>query len=107
MSYPNRPEAAAVSHLLATPSIADRCASHVDGDAVDWTGIFAEAETMSGGEQLLVRIASDLATREGTVALSELSERLARPTFDRVLEALELARGDDVVRYAEVLRQAA
>ena len=75
--------------------------------AIDWSGLFAEAESMSGGEQLLVSVASDLATREGTVALWELSERLARPTFDRVLEALELARGDQVTRHLEPVLNAA
>lgn len=98
MTDPNQPEAAAVRHILASPTIASRCEPYLAGDAIDWTGLFAESESMSGGEQLLVSVASDLATREGSVALWELSERLARPTFDRVLEALELARGDEVTR---------
>ena len=51
-------------------------------------------------------IASDLARKDGTVALWELSERLARPTFDRVVEALELARGDRVSQL-HVLQNAA
>ena len=101
------PEAAAVRHILTSPSIADRCAPYVTVDAVDWYGIFDEAEAMSSGEQLLVRVASDLETREGTVALWELSERLARPTFERVLEALELARGGVVAAPGEALRAAA
>ena len=62
---------------------------------------------MSGGEQLLVRVASDLSTKEATVAVWEPSERLGRPTFDRVLEALELARGDRVAKHLEVLPVAA
>ena len=107
MTYPNRPAATAVLHILTTPSIADRCAPHVTAEGVDWYGLFGEAQTMSGGEQLLVQIASDLEAREGNVSLWELSERLARPTFDRVLEALELSRGDEEVRDARVLRRAA
>jgi hypothetical protein len=98
MTQSNRPEATAIRHILSSPSIASRCAPYLAGDAIDWSGLFAEAETMSGGEQLLVNVASDLATRERTVALWELHERLARPSFDRVLEALELARGDQVTR---------
>ena len=107
MTYPNRPAVAAVVHILTSPSIADRCAPYLTGDGVDWYGLFREAETMSGGEQLLVQVASDLEAREGKVSLWELSERLARPTFDRVLEALELSRGDEAVRETPVLSRAA
>jgi hypothetical protein len=108
MTYdPSRPETAAVRHILTSPTIASRCAPYLAGDAIDWTGLFAESESMSGGEQLLVSVASDLATREGSVALWELSERLGRPTFDRVLEALELARGDQVTRQLEPVLRAA
>ena len=104
---PSQPEAAAVRHILTSPTIASRCAPYLAGDAIDWTGLFAESASMSGGEQLLVSVASDLATREGSVALWELSERLGRPTFDRVLEALELARGDQVTRQLEPVLRAA
>lgn len=106
MERESSPEAIAIRHILTSPSIVHRCAPYVAGPGIDWSGLFTEAESMSGGEQLLVRVASDLATREATVAVWELSERLGRPTFDRVLEALELARGDHVARL-EVLPKAA
>ena len=107
VTYPNEPEAAAVRHILTSPTIASRCTPYLAGRLDRLGGLFTEAESMSGGERLLVSAASDLATREGTVALWELSERLARPTFDRVLEALELARGDQVTRRLEPVSRAA
>ena len=107
MIHTDRPETEAVRHVLSSPTIASRCAPYLLGAEIDWTGLFAEAETMSGGERLLVAVASDLATKERSVALWELSERLARPTFDRVLEALELARGDRATEHLSALRPAA
>ena len=101
------PEAAAVRHILTSPSIAQRCAPYLSASEIDWTGVFSEAESMSGGEQLLVRAAHDLAAREATVAVWELPERLGRPTFDRVLEALELARGDRITPRFEAVPKAA
>ena len=65
MTYPNEPEAAAVRHILTSPTIASRCTPYLAGDSIDWAGLFAESESMSGGERLLVSAASDLATREG------------------------------------------
>jgi hypothetical protein len=62
---------------------------------------------MSTGEQLLVKLASDLDARESGVTVWELSQRLGRPTFDRVLEALELVRGDRVAHRLEALPDAA
>ena len=107
MTYIHGPGTAAARHVLSSPTIASRCAPYLSGEAIDWSGLFAEAETMSGGEQLLVSVASDLARRQCSVALWELSERLARPTFDRVLEALDVARGDAVPGQPRVLAHAA
>jgi hypothetical protein len=88
------PEHAAVVHLLTSPRLAARGAPYVRADGVDWAGLLAEAETMSGGEQLLVRIAYDLWEAKGVVGIWELPRRLDRTSFERVLDALELCRGD-------------
>ena len=50
-------EYAAVRHILASPTIAGRTAPYIGGDDFDWGGLLVEAETFSGGESLLVRIA--------------------------------------------------
>jgi hypothetical protein len=88
------PEYGAVRHLLASPLIASRCAPHIGAGGFDWTALLGEAETMSGGEQLLVRIAHDLWENEGGVRLCELTRRLDVSNFQRVLEALALCRSD-------------
>jgi hypothetical protein len=49
---------------------------------------------MSGGEQLVVRIAHDLWEANGVVGIWELPRRLDRANFERVLDALELYRSD-------------
>jgi energy-coupling factor transporter ATP-binding protein EcfA2 len=107
MTHTDRPEAAAVRHVLSGPTIASRCEPYLSGEEIDWNGLFAAAETMSGGERLLVSVASDIATKQSSVALWELTERLARPTFERVLEALELARGDGLADPLRALPRAA
>ncbi len=93
-TQPRRPEHAAVRHILSSPSIAARCAPHVGEDDVDWPAVLAAAETMSGGEQVLVGVALDLWESEGVVGVWELPERLDRGNFQRVLEALGLCRGE-------------
>ena len=94
LSELERPEHAAVVHLLTSPRLATRCAPHLSEDGVDWAAILAEAETMSGGEQLLVRIAYDLWEAKGVVGIWELPRRLDRASFERVLAAFELCRSD-------------
>ncbi len=37
-----------------------RCRPYIGADDVDWLGLLAEAETMSGGAQVLIRLAFDL-----------------------------------------------
>jgi|SRR5437899_9503639 len=101
------PEYAAVRHILTSPPLAARCAPHIGGDDFGWNGLFAEAETMSGGEHLLVRIAYDLWHAQGVVGIWELPRRLDRRSFERVLEALELSRGNLIVGGLEMLPDAA
>ena len=96
------PEYAAVLHLLTAPALRPRTAAYViDGD-FDWPGLLAEAETMSGGETLLVRIANELWSASKDVGLWELPRRLDAPSFARVLEALQICRGTNVLRPAAV-----
>ncbi len=52
--------------------------------------LLQEARGLSGGENLLVRIALDLWNQSGAVSLSEVVERLDSPAFDNVIAALKL-----------------
>ena len=87
-------EHAAVRHILTAPAIAGRTARYVGADDIDVAGLLTETTTMAGGEALLVRIAVELRSAEKTTGLWELPRRLDRGNFDRVLEALAIARGE-------------
>jgi ABC-type uncharacterized transport system ATPase subunit len=87
-------EHAAVRHILTSPAIADRTASYIGENDIDWHGLIAEAQSMSGGEQVLVSIAYDLWEPRGIVGVWDIARRLDRPNFERVIEALVLLRGD-------------
>lgn len=87
------PEYTAVRHILSSPAIAARCAPYIGDEDFDWVGLSAAAQAMSGGEQLLVRIAQDLWEANGKVGVSELPRRLDPTNFGRVLDALALCRG--------------
>jgi hypothetical protein len=89
-----RNEHAAVRHILSAPAIAGRTARYVGADDIDVAGLLAETPTMAGGEALLVRIAIELWSAEKSAGLWELPRRLDRRNFERVLEALEIARGE-------------
>jgi ABC-type uncharacterized transport system ATPase subunit len=84
---------AAVLHVLTAPQIARRVVPYVDGDEIDFAGLAVEAETMSGGEALLVHIARDLWTAERTVGVVDVARRLDASGFARVVQALTIARG--------------
>jgi ABC-type uncharacterized transport system ATPase subunit len=86
-------ELAAVLHVLSAPTVWRRAEPYVGRDAIDWAGLRAEAQTMSGGEQVLVRIADELWHAEKVTGLWELTRRLDAKSFERVVEALRLARG--------------
>jgi len=88
------PDYAAVRHILSSPAIAGRTAPHIREDGFDWYPLLLEAETMSTGERLLVRIAYDLWHTDGEVALWEVPGRLGPSGFRRVLQALEVSRGE-------------
>lgn len=85
---------AAVRHILAAPGIETRARRHTTGAGVDWPALLAEAETMSGGERLLVSVAHDLWAAGGTVPLQDVAERLGPASFERVVDALRIWRGD-------------
>jgi hypothetical protein len=86
-------EYGAVVYILGAPSIWARTSRYVGRDDFDWSGLLAEAETMSGGEALLVRVAYELWNAEKTVGLWEIARRLDPRAFARVLEALAMCRG--------------
>ena len=84
----------AVRHILTSPSIASRTARYVGNDDFDWNGLLIEAQTMSMGEGVLVRIAHDLWEANGVVAGWELARRLDRRALHRVVEAFYICRGE-------------
>jgi hypothetical protein len=88
----------AVRHLLAAPGIAQRTDRYIRADDFDFAGLAHESKTMSGGEALLVRIAHGLWHAEHSAGLWEVVRRLDSAGFERVLEALRIARGDAWMR---------
>jgi ABC-type iron transport system FetAB ATPase subunit len=84
----------AVRHILTSPPIAARTAPYIADDDFDWQGLIAEAQSMSGGEQVLVRTAYDLWEANGVVGVREIARALDRHNFKRVIEALVICRGD-------------
>lgn len=82
----------AVRHILTAPSIAARTAPYIQHDDFDFEGLERETATMSGGEALLVRTASELWYAQKTVGLWELPRRLDDANFRRTVEALAIAR---------------
>jgi ABC-type uncharacterized transport system ATPase subunit len=104
-------EYVAVRHLLTAPRIAARTAPFIGEESFDFDALAREAEAMSGGEQLLVRIADELWSAERHAGLSELVRRLDIENFERVLQALRLARGayllSSVTAFLAERRQAA
>jgi hypothetical protein len=87
-------EYAAVRHILTSPSVETRSARYIGADDFDWEGLFVEAETMSGGEQTLVRIAHDLWNAVPLAGIWEIPRRLDGRHFQRVIEALYIYRGE-------------
>jgi hypothetical protein len=83
---------------LTSPSVAARTAAYIGEHDFDWYGLLTEAETMSGGERTLVRIAHDLWEAQGTAAASEIPRRLDRRNFERVIDALYIYRAEASVR---------
>jgi hypothetical protein len=85
----------AVRHILTSPALEARTAPYIEAHDYDWTGLLSEAETMSGGERALVRIAHDLWNAEPLAGVWEIPKRLDDGNFERVIEALYLYRGDE------------
>jgi hypothetical protein len=82
----------AVRHLLTAPRLAARTRPFIGADDFDFAGLASETETMSGGEEILVRVAQELWLAEKRVGLWELVRRLDHESFVRVLEALRIGR---------------
>ena len=85
----------AVHYLLTSPSLGGRLGPMLVCDGVDWPAVLAEAEAMSGGQRLLLYAAYDLWAGEGVKGISELARGLDRSSFERLVGALQLYRGDD------------
>jgi hypothetical protein len=88
------PDYTAVAHVLGAPTITARTAQHLRDGTPDFGGLLVEAETMSGGEALLVLVARDLWAAERTVGVVDLVRRLDAGSFSRVVEAMRIARGE-------------
>jgi hypothetical protein len=85
----------AVRYLLTEPRIAMRTAAYIGDRNFDFAGLEHAAAGLSSGEQLLVRIAEEMWSAEKRTGLWELVRRLDLHNFERVLEALRIARGSD------------
>lgn len=91
-------EYGAVRHLLASPSIASRTEPFISDSDIDWGAVFAQAQTMSNGEQVLIRAAHDLWEAQGEVGIWEITQGLDATNFRRFVEALAISRGESVDR---------
>jgi hypothetical protein len=89
----------AVKHVLTSPPIAGRTAPYIHEDDFDFAGLGREAESMSTGEALLVRVGEELWHGEKRAGLLDLVRRLDLGNFDRVVQALKIARGPRSLDY--------
>lgn len=97
MESRNHPDYEAVRHVLTAPQIAARTAAYIGADDFDFGGLAIEADTMSGGERLLLAIADELWHAEKRAGLWEIAHRLDATNFERVLDALRISRGAFIV----------
>lgn len=88
------PEYVAVRHILTAPVIAERLAPHIGDDHFAWDGILEAANEMSAGQATLVKVALDLWNGDQEVGVWDLPKRLGPTSFDRVVEAMHLYRGE-------------
>src|SRR4051794_23244206 len=90
-------ELAATLHVLDAPSLYQRTACHVDtaARAIDFEAKLAEP--WSAGERILIEAACSLWGRPDIAdgRLSDLMHRLDRDGYQRVLQAIQIRRGDD------------
>ena len=99
------PAYTAVRHILTSPSVAARSRPYIREGDFDWQGLLTEAETMSGGEQALVRISHDLWNAVPLAGIWEIPRRLDSRHFERVIEALYLYRGEERGKSQQTLRE--
>jgi hypothetical protein len=87
------PERRAAQHVLRASTVWRRSAVYVGNEDIDWARLLDEAETMSGGEALLVRVAHDFWHLERSVGLCEVPRRLGQDNLERVLDAMRMCHG--------------
>lgn len=89
------PEWQSVLYLLTTPLVRERAARFVDLDrrAVGFAGLAEAAAAWSSSERLLVQIAQQLWSGDGTVSLRSVAVTLDEANFERVITALRIRRG--------------
>jgi hypothetical protein len=97
----------AVRYLLTSPSLGGRCKPMLVGDGFDWPALLSQAEEMSGGQRLLVHVAFDLWEAGNLAGIWKLARGLDRTSFERVVTALRLYRGDEFAGSSGALRDAA
>jgi hypothetical protein len=89
----------AAFHLLTTPLIATRTEPYMLSDRFDWQGLFDDlVPTLSPGESILVSAAHDLCDPWDNdyprVELVDIAHRLDSENARRVVEAIQVRRGD-------------
>jgi len=99
-----KPEYTAVRHILTSPLVEGRSAPYIRESDFDWEGLLTEAETMSGGEQTMLRIAHDLWNAVPLAGIWAIPRRLGDGNFERVIEALYIYRGEQRARRQPTLR---
>ena len=81
----------AALHILRAPLLEPHAEPYVRLEEIDWAGLLAAAEQLPAPERLLVRMAYELSQATVTSGFWEISKRLDRASFRRVLEALTIA----------------
>ncbi len=79
----------AARHVLTTPKLFARTAPHLRDGRINWVGLLAEWDTMSGGERYLVDLAKRLWTGDALPGEYELEGQLDLLNARRVGEALD------------------
>jgi len=83
------------AYVLSAPFLAAKVASFVDAGAcsIAWDELVDAAGAWSHAERLLVALASDLWRSGGELSVKEMVATLDDANFERVLQAMQIARG--------------
>jgi hypothetical protein len=84
-----RRRSAAARHVLLSSALLPRTGRHLAGGRIDWLGLLAGRQELSGGEQFLVEVARRLWAGEALPSWHELTGRLDPGNLRRIAEALD------------------